>query len=161
MLRIKKFRLVDSKVCKTEHLAIVFLYFVCLFVNSCLGLSHSHGLDQQQSSWVGFCFQWLASILFKSLSALLFISIVLVKLFGLASLPRVVTAQDQLAHNPIMFTNRLLRRCVGVIKCSISSWGSGSRKLSICWRRTIITIKGEVKSRVLAPLAEKVPLVPL
>ena len=34
MLRIKKIRLVDSKVCKTEHLAIVFLYFVCLFVNS-------------------------------------------------------------------------------------------------------------------------------
>ena len=88
----------------------------------------------------------------------MFISIVLVKLFGLASLPRVVTAQDQLAHNPNMFTNRLLRGCVGEIKCSISSWGSGSRKLSICWRRTI---KGEVKSRVLVPLAEKVPLVPL
>ena len=28
--------LVDSKVCKTKHLAIVFLYFVCLFVNSVL-----------------------------------------------------------------------------------------------------------------------------
>ena len=46
--------------------------------------------------------------LFKPVRALQVISIILVKLFGLASLPRVSIPQDQQAHNKNMFTNGVL-----------------------------------------------------
>ena len=46
--------------------------------------------------------------LFKSVRALQVISIILVKLFGLASLPKVSIPQGQPAHNKNMFANGVL-----------------------------------------------------